>query len=280
MERKIGIVVDSTTKTNFKETLFNDASVVDLSILVDGEEYIDGTLTNAQVLDFIAQKKKVTTSQPSPEKFARGYEEQFELGYESIICITISKGLSGTINSAHLAAQSFADKKIVVIDSMTVGPGVEILLEEAYKLINAGLSLEEVVAGINKKANEITLFLSIEQLAVLVAGGRLSKLQAMIGNILKVKPILQFKQGVLSVFKKVRGIDAIYEFIADQVKELFDKAGSALGKIAYVGNEEKAVFLKELIAKKVKQAQVTISGAISPVVATHLGYDGLGIVIV
>jgi DegV family protein with EDD domain len=277
-KRKIGIVVDSTTSDRFKEKFFKDASIVKLHINVNGESYVDGTLTNEQILEFTDKKLKATTSQPAPESFVQAFKEQLDLGYEKVICLTISGGLSGTINGANVAKEIIDNPNVIVIDSQTVGPGVEYLLEVINDMINKDKNFEEIIKVVNEKISEIYLYLSIEQLAALVAGGRLSKLQAAVGNILRVKPILKYAQGALTVAKKVRGVPAIYTYLANEVKAAAEKF-KVYAKVAYVDSVEKAEQLINEIKKTVKDVIVQNFGPISPVVATHLGYSGLGVLI-
>lgn len=286
VKRKIGIVVDSTTKEAFKASMFQDASVVPLTVFIDKESYVDGTITNDEILKAISAEKKVTTSQPSPESFLAAYKEQFALGYDAVLCLTISLGLSGTVNSAHLAKKDLLDEnpelgaKVFVIDSQTAGPGVELLLEKVYKMVQSGLTVEEVVKETERTLDDIFVMFSIESLKALVAGGRLSKLQAMIGNILKVKPILKFKASVLVVAAKVRGSEKIYTYLAEQVKAVYDESPSAAVNIVYIDNPSLADKLKGEILQLVPNANVIISGPISPVIAVHMGYDALGMAVI
>lgn len=279
-KRKIGIVVDSTTGSRFKNDFFADASIVDLTINVADKSYIDGELSNEDILKFVDKKIKVQTSQPSPESFLNAFKEQLDLGYEHVICLTISKGLSGTINSANLAKDMIVNDNIIVIDSKTVGPGVTFLLEVINQGIEQGLEFTEVINKVNQKIDDITLYFSIEQLGALVAGGRLSKFQATIGNILKIKPILNFTQGSLSVVKKVRGVEAIYHYLAGQVKEAEEQGSGVVAKVTFVDNHDKAKKLIKDILEVTPSAEVKDFGPISAVVATHLGYSGLGVLVV
>ncbi len=224
--------------------------------------------------------KKVKTSQPNPNLFVQAFEEQLDLGYDYVICLTLSKGLSGTVNSANLAQKILDNPHVIVIDSQTVGPGVEYLLECADKAIEAGNTFEEVIKVIQDRIPTVSFLFSVEQLEALVAGGRLSKLQAIVGNLLKIKPILKFKEGVLTVLKKVRGTQGIMSFLSTYIAEHSSAEQPGYAKTVYVDNVAKVKELEHEIYQKAPEIQMSLHGAISAVIATHLGYSGLGVLVV
>ncbi|CCV63690.1 DegV family protein [Alteracholeplasma palmae J233] len=281
-KRKVGIVVDSTCGAQFKDKIFKDASIVPLTVLVDDVPHTDGTLDNVKLLKYMHENKKVTTSQPSPDLFLKAYQEQFDLGYESIVCFVLSSGLSGTYNSANLAKTIIENENIIIVDTKTVGPGVTYLLERLNEIIkNSNLPIKEIVEELmTKEAETGSLFFSVDHLATLVKGGRLTRLQAMVGNLLKIKPILRFKNSVLSIEKKARGKQAVYDFFVNEAKTYLTSLTKTIIKIVYVDDASVAKELEhELNMIKNENLVTEIYGPISPVVATHLGYRGIGIYI-
>lgn len=280
--RKIGIVVDSTCGTEFKETIFKDASIVSLSMLVDEKSYVDGTLTNSELLEFMHSNHKVKTSQPAPDLFIKAYQEQFALGYEKVICLVISGGLSGTVNSANLAKTIVDDKNIIVIDTETVGPGVTFLLERLNQYIETDqMTADEAIEKLlTQDIPNGQLLFSVDHLGTLVKGGRLTKIEALIGNILKIKPILKYKASKLTVDKKARGTQAVFKYIVSEVKKVLDQGIKTIAKIVYVDDPAPAKeLIHELAQLESENLTVELYGAISPVVATHLGYRGMGVYI-
>lgn len=280
-KRTVGIVVDSTCGNLFKETIFKDASIVPLTMLVDEASYVDGTLSNSQLLEYMHKNHKVTTSQPAPDLFIEAYKEQLALGYESVICLVISGGLSGTINSATLAKTILGNDNVIVIDTQTVGPGVAFLLERLNQYLEDGLTAKEAAEKLmNKQAVNGQLLFSVDHLGTLVKGGRLTKLEALIGNILKIKPILKFERSKLTVEKKARGTEAVFKYLVGEVKKALTAGVKIVAKVVFVDDPVPAKeLIHELAQIEDENLDIELYGAISPVVATHLGYRGMGIYI-
>lgn len=270
--RKIGFVVDSTIGD-----VFIDASVVSLKVNVDGMEYVEGKVDPQIIVKAIQDKKDVKTSQPAPTSFMEAYEEQLDKGYEHVICLTLSGGLSGTINSANLAKDMLESDQVTVIDSGTVHVGAQYIFEKAVELADTGASVDQVVAYINDLIVKGSLIFTVDNLATMVKNGRLSRVQALIGNILRIKPILRFDQGILEVEHKARGIQAVFKYITKQVVEMLDYA-KIIVRITYVDNIDyaKEIFrqVKELSNDKI---DVEVRGVLSSVISAHVGLGGTGI---
>lgn len=269
--RKIGFVVDSTFGYNGKF-----ASVVPLKVIIDNKEYVDGTIGEGILVDALKNNKSITTSQPSPNLFVQAFEHELEK-YDHVICLTLSKTLSGTFNSANLAKDILEKENIIIIDTETVTEGALYIFEELLKLADEGKSLEEVLGEFKRiKANGSIIF-SVDDLSTLVKGGRLGKISGIIGSLLRIKPILRFKEGVLTVEAKVRGLMSSFKYIIDQAKVLAEHS-NIIVRITYVDNRGYAdqiyEMFKELNNDKI---DVKIGGTLSPVVAAHIGLGGMGI---
>lgn len=269
--RKIGFVVDSTFGYNGKF-----ASVVPLKVIIDNKEYVDGTIGEGILVDALKNNKSITTSQPSPNLFVQAFEHELEK-YDYVICLTLSKTLSGTFNSANLAKDILEKENIIIIDTETVTEGALYIFEELLKLADEGKSLEEVLGEFKRiKANGSIIF-SVDDLSTLVKGGRLGKISGIIGSLLRIKPILRFKEGVLTVEAKVRGLMSAFKYIIEQAKVLVEHS-NIIVRITYVDNRGYAdqiyEMFKELNNDKI---DVKIGGTLSPVVAAHIGLGGMGI---
>ncbi|HHT54974.1 MAG TPA: DegV family protein, partial [Acholeplasma sp.] len=208
--RKIGFVVDSTF--GYKG---NEATVVPLNVFIDDKEYVDGEFDGSLVVEALEKDLKMSTSQPSPNAFLNAYEKELAKGYEHVICLTISSSLSGTFNSANLGKDILENDNVTIIDTKTVNLGSEYILEEAIKYANLGKSLEEVIKYINDLISKGSIIFSVDNLQTLVKGGRLGRLSALIGSVLKIKPILRFKEGILNVEAKVRGLMGVFKYITN-----------------------------------------------------------------
>ncbi len=124
------------------------------------------------------------------------------------------------------------------------------------------------------------MLFTVDNLKTLVKNGRLSKIQGMIGNILKIKPILSFKQGVLEVAKKVRSKLGAIDYITSFVEDNCSSDLKTEVRIEYIDEDEGALTLKERIEKLGRNIKVTITGVISPVISAHVGLGALGVYLV
>lgn len=273
--RKIGFVVDSTF--GYKG---NEASIVPLKVYIDGKEYIDGTFENSLIVDAIKENKKITTSQPSPNLFFDAYKNEFDKGYEHVICLTISSSLSGTINSANIAKDLYEGENITIIDTKSANVGSEFILEEAIRLANEGKSLEEILNYTYDLIEKGSVIFSVDNFQALVKGGRIGKITALIGSVLKIKPILRFNSGVLSLESKVRGLLSVFKYIASEVAKFVDN-DKVVVRITYVDNIEYAKNLEEEIKKtNTKNLDIKITDQLTAAVSAHIGLGGLGIYLV
>lgn len=273
--RKIGFVVDSTFGYKGSE-----ATVVPLNVFIDDKEYVDGEFDGSLVVEALEKDLKMSTSQPSPNAFLNAYEKELAKGYEHVICLTIASSLSGTFNSANLGKDILENDNVTIIDTKTVNLGSEYILEEAIKYANLGKSLEEVIEYINDLISKGSIIFSVDNLQTLVKGGRLGRLSALIGSVLKIKPILRFKEGILNVEAKVRGLMGVFKYITNQVSELLT-GEKVVVRITYVDNKGYAENLERMINDlNDNNLDVNITGQLNASVAAHIGLGGMGIYLI
>lgn len=271
--RKVGFVIDSTF--TYKN---EDISVVPLKIIIDDVEYIEGQFNHDIAVNAFKEGKLLKTSQPTPNLFVEAYEHQLSLGYEHVICLTISATLSGTINGANVAKDIVNSNNVTVIDTQSGTIGAAHIIDETLKFANEGKSLEEIISFINETIKKGSIIFSVDNLQTLVRNGRLSRVSALIGGLLKVKPILRFKEGVLTVESKARGLLGVFKYITNQVSEMIQERDKVVVRISYVDNIDYAKALEENIkALKSDKVDVKLSGVVSSVMAAHVGLGGLGI---
>jgi DegV family protein with EDD domain len=275
MKRKIGIVVDSTFGLSEKYIKDQKISVVPLKVIIDQKEYVDGTINPQVIVDALHQKLDVKTSQPAPDQFIEAYTEQLKT-FESVICMTISKTLSGTINSARLAKDILGNDNIHVIDSESNIMGSAYLTEKLIDFIDEGNALKASLEYLEQMKNQGSIVFTVDNLQTLVKNGRLSKMQAMIGNILKIKPILRFRKGVLDLEHKVRSFKNVILYLVEESIKL-KEFGKVIVRIGYVDQSIGAKELEHEIFQANPDVDIKIVGVISPVVSAHVGLGGLGI---
>lgn len=150
------------------------------------------------------EKELPITSQPSPEEFLRLYEEAKEAN-EEVLVITLSSGLSGTVNAANLAKQMSEYDKIWIIDSEQAIITQRFLVQRAVEMRAEGKTMEEIVAAVEDLKRRVTVCGMLDTLTYLKKGGRIPAALAVLGNVLQIKPVIELKDRELTMLGKARG---------------------------------------------------------------------------
>ena len=201
----VKLISDSACDIPQGEAKALDVTVLPLKTMIDGVEYLDGvTITPEEFYDKLETCKELpTTSQLSPAEFEDAFRTAVEQGNE-VVAITLSGKLSGTFQSAVIAAAEFPGK-VWVVDSESVTIGQRILLMHAIGLRDAGLGAGEIAAQLDQIKSRVCLLARVDTLEYLVRGGRLSKTAGFAGAILNIKPVLSVEDGEVRVLGKARG---------------------------------------------------------------------------
>ena len=199
----VRIVVDSTADVT--DEIRAKLSVVPLTVHFGEQEYVDGiTINHKQFYEMLVETDVLpTTSQPSPEAFAQVFRQAQEAG-EQVVALTVSSKLSGTCQSAMIAAADFPDS-VWVVDTKTVAIGCGILAELAVRLKEEGLSASEIVARLEEERENIRVIALLDTLEYLKKGGRISKTIAFAGGLLSIKPVVTIQDGEIHILGKARG---------------------------------------------------------------------------
>lgn len=199
----VRIVVDSTADVT--DEIRAKLSVVPLTVHFGEQEYVDGiTINHKQFYEMLVETDVLpTTSQPSPEAFAQVFRQAQEAG-EQVVALTVSSKLSGTCQSAMIAAADFPDS-VWVVDTKTVAIGCGILAELAVRLKEEGLSAPEIVARLEEERENIHVIALLDTLEYLKKGGRISKTVAFAGGLLSIKPVVTIQDGEIHILGKARG---------------------------------------------------------------------------
>ena len=199
---KTRIIVDSTS--DLLPQIKERVHVVPLTVHFGQQEYIDGVTIDHKTFyeKLIETDVLPTTSQATPVAFARQYEAAKEAGEEALV-ITISSNLSGTYQSAVIAADDY--ENVYVVDSGTGAIGGGILVELALQYLDAGMSAKEIAAKLEEEKKKILIVALVDTLDYLKMGGRVSKTVALAGTLLNIKPVLSVTDGVVSMLGKARG---------------------------------------------------------------------------
>lgn len=207
----IRFLVDSTSDFMPEEGKARGLDIIPLSVNFNEESYLDNvTITHEAFYEKLTTSGIFPkTSQPAPADFLPYFETAQKAG-DDLICLLLSSKLSGTVQSALLARNICDYDNIYVIDTLSAITGIRALLDLGFVLRSQGMSAEEIVAELEDAKERIRLFAMVDTLEYLHKGGRLSATSAVVGTILKIKPLITLKDGKLEVIGKARGIKDAY----------------------------------------------------------------------
>ena len=200
---KVKIIVDSTA--DLRPELVEKVTVVPLSVHFGDRTYISGVdITPQKFYEMLVESDELpTTSQPAPFLFEEAFEKAVAEDFD-VVCLTCSGKLSGTNQSANIAAAEFSGK-VHVVDSGSIAIGLAILAEYAIGLAEAGRSAEEIVLKLLQKREKIRILALVDTLEYLKKGGRVSSGVALAGGLLNIKPVLSVCGGEIKLVGKARG---------------------------------------------------------------------------
>jgi DegV family protein with EDD domain len=275
---KFRIVVDSCvyfTEEKFKKHGIKRAS---LNIIDKDESHKELELENDFVFNKLEDGHMLTTSQPSPGEFLEIYEDLLKEGAEKIFVITLSEPISGTYQSANLARNMLDEPNSVhVFKSIMAAFGNEMLILELIKMIENNNTEAEIINRITKLNNSANLIFTLGSLEHLSRSGRLSKTKAMIGTVLRLKPLIKMINGKLDLFKSERTHKKVIATILDQISETAGNAETIYLRILSQNALEQAKALETEIKKSFKNIHITFSNYLGPVFSLHLGKIGYGV---
>ena len=176
-----------------------------LRTIFEDQEYLDGvTLTGEEFYEKLIETDAAPkTSQIPPADFEAAFEKIVEAG-DTALCITVSSQVSGTYQSAMIAAERFGDK-VIVVDSLNVTIGEQLLALRAVRLRDEGWNAWEIAEILNHEKKRIRLIALLDTLEYLKKGGRISSTAALAGAILNIKPVIAVVDGKLEMMGKARG---------------------------------------------------------------------------
>ena len=211
----ITIITDSAS--DISQNNNKGVTVLPMTITFGEENYEDGvSLTpDSFYMKLIESSALPKTSQVSPYAFGQAYENALKSA-DYVIVITLSSKLSGTYQSACIAADDY-DGRVFVIDSENVTVGEQILIDYALSLIDKGIEVNTIVSQLNTMKKRIRLVALLDTLEYLKKGGRISSGAAFLGNVLSIKPVIAIVDGEVSFLGKARGSKQGNNFLILQV---------------------------------------------------------------
>ena len=267
----VRIIIDSTA--DVAENLRARFTVLPLTLRFGDEEYQDGvTITSREFYEKLVESDVMpTTSQATPYQFAEAFRAAVEAG-DDVVAITVSSKLSGTWQSAMMAAEEFPGK-VFVVDSRSVAIGSGILAEYALELMEQGLEARELAERLTEARERVHVLAMVNTLEYLKRGGRISKSVAFAGELLSIKPVIAIRDGEVAIIGKARGSRAANNLL---VKEIENAGGVDFFKpvmLGYTGMSDAMLhkYIRDsafLWEDHLDQLRTTIVGS---VIGTHAG---------
>jgi DegV family protein with EDD domain len=278
MSKKIGLVVCGNSGVDYMK-LEREVEVLRSTLMLDGKEYEDYVDISAESFyETVVNNPDIdiSTAQTATGKIAQTYQKLKDEGYDSAIVVTISSKLSGTYQGAVLAKDLVEDFDVRVVDSRSVSYGEAYLIQEAIKMIKLEKPIDEIVTHLENLKEKITIYVLVDTLKYLVKNGRVSGLSGMIGQWLKIKPLLRLKSdGALTPFEKIRTTSKARERLLEVIKEdIKDKKVKLF--VVYTNNKDAAEELKKEIQSTNSKIDVEVV-PLTPVVGAHAGPGTLAV---
>ncbi len=274
----IKIVTDSTADLSPELLRRYSIEVIPLSVNFGDQVYLDGKdLTPQEFLEKVKTSSVFPkTAQPSPADFLELFRRIAAEGHE-ILYIGISSDLSGTFASASLAAQELSGVPIELVDSRNLSMGIGLLVLHGAEMVQKGMALKEVAERLRTMAPRIKTSFIVESLDFLYKGGRLSRTQAIIGNVLQIHPRIEVVGGKLIMAEKFRGSKAkannrLLEWATEE-KELIDDRWIS---VTHCHDHDSAASLAERLREMNLAQEVVITEA-GAVISSHCGPGTVGI---
>jgi DegV family protein with EDD domain len=248
--------------------------IVPLTIRFGDDEYVDRfELSVEEFYDKLATSEALPeTAAPAPGQFQKAFEKLGGEGADGVVCVNISSGLSATMEAAQQAAKSVSgDLQVRVVDSQQVSGAIGRLCIEAAEAAAAGSDLDTIVAELEEKVPRTHVFGALNTLENLKKGGRIGNAQALLGNMLAIKPILQVQGGIVEEAAKQRTRKKALHWLRDKVvndpvEDLMVLNGLATDIDEFI----------DMLAPTYRREDL-ITGVIGPVIGTHAGPGVIGV---
>ncbi len=279
----VKIVTDSNSGITQAEAKELGIYVIPMPFLIGGEEYLeDITLTQPGFYELLKSNAQVSTSQPAALNVTELWDKLLEDGSE-IVHIPMSSGLSESCHTAERLAADYGGR-VQVVDNQRISVTQRQSVYDAIELAKRGKSAKEIKEYLMKTKFDSSIYISLATLKYLKKGGRLTPAAALIGTILKIKPVLQIQGEKLDAFKKVQTlrqaknvmIEAMKNDFATRFKE-YAEAGEMTLHIAHTDSEAEAMIFKQEVEAAFPDVPVVFVDPLSLSVSCHIGPGALAI---
>jgi DegV family protein with EDD domain len=275
---RVAVVTDSTSYLPGEVVAAQDITVVPLQVVIGGTPHDEGGETSsATVAEALRSWTPVTTSRPGPAAFAEAYDAAARRGAEGVVSVHLSSRMSGTVESAQLAAKE-APLRVEVVDSQSLGMGLGYAVLEAARTAAAGGSVDDVAQAARQRAESSSAIFYVDTLEYLRRGGRIGPAAALLGSALAMKPLLHLVDGHIEPLEKVRTSSRAISRLEDLAAA---RAGNAAVDIAvhHLANPDRAASLAERLRERLPGLKDLHVSEVGAVVGAHVGPGMLAVVV-
>lgn len=280
---KIAITTDSNSGILQNESKDKGVFVLPMPFLIDGELYFEGVnLTQEAFYQKLTNEAEVSTSQPSIGELTEFWKEVL-IEYDQIVHIPMSSGLSKSCETATIVAKDF-DGKVFVVDNRRISVTLKESVYDAVKQRDRGKSAEEIKEYLEETAAYSSIYIAVDTMKYLKKGGRVTPAAAMIGTILKIKPVLQIHGARLDRYALVHNTLKAKIAMKDAIKKdlettfaSFVEQGEMALYVAHTANEPLAKAFAEEVQALLPHIPVTYCDPLSLSVACHIGPNALAV---
>ncbi|WP_169979214.1 DegV family protein [Microbispora sp. H10836] len=278
MSPSVAVVTDSTAYLGAEATGRWNITVVPVQVLLGDREIDDVTPFDAGLLTHaLKDRSPIVTSRPAPERFADAYRRAAANGASAIVSVHLSGALSGTADSARLAAGE-SSVPVEVVDSGSVAMGLGFAVLAAARAATAGAPAAEVAAVARRRAAATSTFFYVETLDYLRRGGRIGRVTNLLGSALSIKPLLRMADGEIGVLEKVRTASRALARLEDLAVEAAGDRPVDVAVQHLMAAERAEVLTKELTARLPRLVRLWVA-EIGPVLGAHVGPGMLGVTV-
>ncbi|WP_159721697.1 DegV family protein [Enterococcus sp. CSURQ0835] len=276
---KLAIVTDSTAYLSERIKQHPDLFIIPIPVVVDGTPYEEGVnIETAEFYRLLNQSQEFpTTSQPALGEVLNLYQELRAKGYDTVISIHLSEGISGFVRTLQTIKDEISGLNVIPYDSTITSVPMGYMVEKALELNDQKQSLTEIIAGIDHIRDTTAAYIIVDDLNNLVRGGRLTNGAAIIGGLLKIKPILTFTAGKIVLYEKIRSLKKALQRTEEIIEEQRQNNPAPLRLyVIHANNPELAQSEYEKLQQKYPDAQIEI-GSFGPVIGAHLGEKAIAL---
>ena len=282
---KTAIMTDTNSGISVEEGKQNGIFVLPMPVMVDGVDYLEGeTITHAELYEALEADKEVMTAQPSLKDLLDFWDKILNEGYDELVYIPMSSGLSGSCHTATQFAEEY-EGKVQVVDNHRISVTLANSVYDAKRLANRGKNAKEIKEALEANAFNSSIYITVQDLKNLKKSGRVTATAAMIATAMNIKPVLTIQGEKLDSYAKVRGMKAaeakMLEAAQTDLKERFGDFPKERIHIGISGTFKDEAAAKDWI-KKVKDTfpgYETDYAPLSCSIACHVSVDTAGVAV-